>query len=132
MYYWLTFLKLIKNICKWINLFDYSFSFFTGFYLFLQVHFTSLHQQNVKLRHYLCIGWGKSNFSFSLDRFFPASRALLWKGSQPLTYKGPISTLRTKDSIIVETLLIWVCLKVEIWIGFSNKDIAYHNLPKWN
>ena len=42
---------------------------FSGLYLFLQVHFTSL-QTNVKLRHYLCIGWGELNFSYSIFPFF--------------------------------------------------------------
>ena len=33
--------------------------FFLGFYLFLQVE-APLHVEVVKLRHYLCTGWGKS------------------------------------------------------------------------
>lgn len=33
------------------------FSYFSGFYLFLQVE-APLHVEVVKLRHYLCIGWG--------------------------------------------------------------------------
>ena len=32
--------------------------FFLGFYLFLQVE-APLHVEVVKLRHYLCTGWGK-------------------------------------------------------------------------
>ena len=100
------------------SLLDYSFSFLQASICFFK--FTSHHYTNKMSNSDITSALdGVSQIFHSIwTSFFSASRALLWKGSQPLTYKDPISTLRTKDSIMVETLLIWVCSKVEVWIGF--------------
>ena len=77
------------------------FSFlFSGFYLFLQVHFTSLHSQNVKLRHYLCIGWGELNFSFFFSTFFQSNskRRSFVKKHSTIEYQGPINSAK-KDRV---------------------------------
>ena len=51
-------LKYIYVIMRYVDS-EYEFSsFFSGFYLFLQVE-APLHVEVVKLRHYLCTGWGK-------------------------------------------------------------------------
>ena len=74
--------------------------FFSGFYLFLQVHFTSLHSQNVKLRHYLCIGWGELNFSFFFSTFFLSNskRRSFVKKHSTIEYQGPINSAK-KDRV---------------------------------
>ena len=65
--HWFKNLKILMTSKFQLNIFSFLFS---GFYLFLQVHFTSLHSQNVKLRHYLCIGWGELIFFHSFFHFF--------------------------------------------------------------
>ena len=56
-YYVVVFLKYIYIIMCYVDSDEFS-SFFSGFYLFLQVE-APLHVEVVKLRHYLCTGWGK-------------------------------------------------------------------------
>ena len=128
--HWFKNLKILMTSKFQLNIFSFLFS---GFYLFLQVHFTSLHSQNVKLRHYLCIGWGELNFFsfFFFPLFFSQTQrgGLLWKSTQPLNTRALLIQLKRTGWLALQYTLLgsgseWPkdlsLLLTMVW--FSKKD----------